>query len=109
MLPSHARSVLHSVEILVVCAHENGLADVTTLHPVSQLFDAKEMAEGETHLMYDLGRLCCSDHFLCLCDSEGERLFAEHMLTMLDRNQGVPAMHVVGRADRNGVHLIGRT
>jgi len=90
----------------VMRAQEEGRADLSLFHPTLQLLDAKEVTIGKPDLMDEPACSRNAGHLRRFSDRQGERLFAKDMLAMIESKQGMAAVRVIGRADRDGVQLL---
>jgi hypothetical protein len=87
-------------------AQEEGLADLSLFHPTLQLLDAKEVTIGKPDLMDEPTCSRNAGHLRRFSDCQRERLFAKDMLAMIESKQGMSAVRLIWRADRDGVQLL---
>jgi hypothetical protein len=106
MAPADFDPAFQAVAVFVMCAQEEGLADLSLFHPALQFLDAKEVTIGKPDLMDEPACLRNAGHLRGFSDCQRERLFAKDMLAMTESKQGMAAVRVIGRADRDGVQLL---
>jgi hypothetical protein len=108
MAPADFDPTFQAITIFVMRAQEEGLADLSLFHPTLQLLDAKEVTIGKPDLMDEPACSRNAGHLRRFSDRQGERLFAKDMLAMIESKQGMSAVRLIWRADRDGVQLLAR-
>jgi hypothetical protein len=92
--------------VFVMRAQEKGFTDLSLLYSTLQLLDAEEVTKGKPNLMDKPACPGNAGHFRSFADCQGERLFTEDMLAMIESKQGMSAVRLIWRADRDGVQLL---